>query len=732
MRNRFSLPVAVLAFSLSVGAPKLSAAPDGNTARTGKAVASPDGKISLVFELTGGAPSYAVNFKGQPVILPSALGFDLKDGAMKTGFTLLDARKSSQDETWTQPWGEQRNIRNHFNELAVTMRQTGDQGRKLRIIFRVFDDAIAFRYEWPEQDALKDFDIMDELTEFVFPADDLALWQPAFRPQHTEQLYAKTRLSELLRQTRLEHGDAAAGDNPKKDPVRAVTTPLIIQTDNGVYLVIHEADLTDYAAMELQPRDNNTLKCYLAPWSDGIRVKTSAPAVSPWRFVMISDKLSDIVEATSATALNLNPPSRITDTSWIKPGKYIGIWWGMHLGKYTWNPSKPGEESSDGLGATTKNTREYIDFASKYGFSGVLIEGWNKGWARDWVAHAAEFSFTEPNAEFDLAGLVAYAHEKGVDLISHHETGAVITNYEFQVEAAFAQCERVGIHHVKTGYVGMEPRVNRYDTDGRLIGTEYLDGQYMVRHYRKIAILAAKYHIMLDAHEPIKDTGEQRTWPNFMSREGARGQEYNAWSADGGNPPNHDVNLVFTRFLSGPFDFTPGVIQVTYPQYKKNNRVNTTAAKQLAMYVTFYSPLQMAADLPENYEKYPDLFQFILDVPADWDETHMINGEIGEYVTIARKQRGGGDWFIGSITNEKKRDFDLPLKFLVKNKTYAAEIYRDADDADWKTNPIAYKIEKCLVTCDSTLSLHLAPGGGAAMRLKPATQQDQEKLKPKD
>jgi alpha-glucosidase len=729
MNNRLSCLVAAAALLFAISGPRLSAAPDGKKVEVEKVVVSPNEKISLVFSLTDGSPSYAVNFNKRPVILSSALGFELKDGKMKTGFQLLDAKKSSKDQTWTQPWGEQREVRNHYNELTVSLQQAASPRRQLRILFRVFDDAIAFRYEWPEQAALKDFDVMDELTEFVLSSDPVALWQPALRPQQTEQLYAKTRLSELLRQSRLEHGDEAAGDNPKKEPLKAVTTPLTMQADDGVFLVIHEADLTDYAAMELQPRDNNTLRCYLAPWSDGVRVKASTPAVSPWRFVMIGDKLSDIVEATSATALNLNPPSRIADTSWIKPGKYVGIWWGMHLGKYTWHSSNPGGESSDGLGATTKNTRAYIDFASKYGFSGVLVEGWNKGWNKDWVAHAAEFSFTEPTKEFDLTGLAAYAHEKGVDLISHHETGSVITNYESQVEAAFAQCERLGIHHVKTGYVGMEPRVNCYDANGKLIGAEYLDGQYMVRHYRKIAILAAKYHIMLDVHEPIKDTGEQRTWPNFMSREGARGQEFNAWAADGGNPPGHDVNLVFSRFLSGPMDFTPGVIQVTYPQYRKNNRVNTTAAKQLAMYVTFYSPLQMAADLPENYEKYPDLFQFIVDVPVDWEATRMLNGEIGEYVTLARKQRGGGDWFIGSITNEKKRDFDLPLNFLAKNKTYVAEIYRDADDANWKTNPIAYKIEKLLVTRDSILPLHLASGGGEAIRLKPATQAEQEKLK---
>ena len=690
---------------------------------------SPNGEISLTFSLAGGTPSYSVNFKNRPVLRPSALGFEFKNGSMKSDYSLTDAKTSSKDETWTQPWGEQREIRNYYNELAMTLQQGGTQGRKLRLIFRAFNNAIAFRYEWPEQAGLKEFDIMDELSEFAFPADHMALWQPAFRPQHTEQLYAKTRLSELLRQSRLEHGDQKAGENPKLDPIKAVTTPLILQTDDGLFLAIHEADLTDYAAMELQPRDNNTLKCYLAPWSDGVRVKASVPAVSPWRYVMISEKLSDIVEGTSATSLNLNPPSQIADTSWIKPGKYVGIWWGMHLGKYTWHRSKPGEDSTDGLGATTKNTRDYIDFASKYGFDGVLVEGWNKGWAKDWVAHAAEFSFTEPTPEFDLPGLVAYAHEKGVDLISHHETGAVITNYEAQMEAAFAQCERLGIRHVKTGYVGMEPRVNRYDENGQLIGKEYLDGQYMVRHYRKVAILAAKHHVMLDAHEPIKDTGEQRTWPNFMTREGARGQEYNAWSGDGGNPPNHDVNLVFTRFLSGPFDFTPGVIQVLYPQYKKNNRVNTTAVKQLALYVTFYSPLQMAADLPENYLKYPDLFQFIREVPTDWDETHMLKGEIGEFVTIARKQRGSEDWFVGGITDEKGRDMGLSLTFLPKERPYVAEVYDDAGDADWKTNPFAYKLEKKLVTSSSSLQLHLAPGGGIAIHLKPATHEQEQALK---
>jgi alpha-glucosidase len=719
---------SLLAAILLLQGAEIGSALAAEASKTGDTILSPDGSIKLTFALDEGRPTYSVSYKNHPIILLSSLGFDFKNGAMKSDFVLTGVQKSSLDETWIQPWGERRKIRNHYNEQVFSLQQTTGDKREMKIAFRVFDDAIAFRYEWPKQPALKDFEIMDELTEFNFSSDPVALWQPAFRPQASEQLYSKTRLSELLRQTRLEHGDASAGDNPKQDPIKAVTTPLTMQTDDGIFMVIHEADLTDYAGMELQPKDGNKLKCFLAPWSDGVLVRASAPSTTPWRYVMISDKLSDIVENTSATSLNLNPPSRIADTSWIKPGKYVGIWWGMHLGKYTWHPSKPGEDSTDGLGATTKNTREYIDFASKYGFSGVLVEGWNKGWARDWVAHSAEFSFTEPNAQFDLPGLAEYAHSKGLDLISHHETGSVITNYEAQMDAAFTRLEQLGIRHVKTGYVGMEPRVNRYDADGRLIGSEYLDGQYMVRHYRKVAMLAAKHHVMLDAHEPIKDTGEQRTWPNFMTREGSRGQEYNAWSPDGGNPPSHDVNLVFTRFLSGPFDFTPGVLQVTYPQYRKNDRVKTTAAKQLAMYVAFYSPLQMAADLPENYEKYRDLFQFILDVPTDWEESHMVNGSLGEYVTIVRKQRGGDDWYLGSITDDQKRDFDVSLDFLEPGKKYVAEIYRDADDADWSTNPIAYKIEKRLVTKDSSLPLHLASGGGAAIRLKAASAKEADEL----
>lgn len=725
MRICRSLLNAVACAGLLAAGVATSAPAAEQSKRDTKTVTSPDKQISLAFHLDKGVPSYRVNFKSRPVILSSALGFELRDGALKSDFTLLDAKTSTFAAAWTQPWGEQRQVRNHYHELAVTLQQTDAAKRKLRVVFRVFDHAIAFRYEWPEQAGLKNFEIMDELTEFRLASDPLTLWQPALRPQQTEQLYVKTRLSELLRQTRLPQGDESFGDNPKKEPVKAATTPLTMQTDDGIYLVIHEADLTDFAAMQLQPRDNNVLKSFLTPWSDGVRVKASTPSVSPWRFVMISDKLADIVELTTLTALNLNPPSRIADTSWIKPGKYVGIWWGMHLGKHTWNPSKPGEGSTDGLGATTKNTRAYIDFAAKHGFDGVLVEGWNKGWAADWVAHAAEFSFTEPNAEFDLTGLAAYAHGKGVDLISHHETGSIITNYEAQAEAAFAQLEKLGIRHLKTGYVGMEPRVNRYDANGKLLGAEYLDGQYMIRHYRKIVALAAKHHVMLDVHEPIKDTGERRTWPNMMTREGSRGQEYNAWAPDGGNPPAHDVNLVFTRLLSGPMDFTPGVLQVTFPEFRKNNRVNTTVTKQLAMYVTFHSPLQMAADLIENYEKNPDLLQFIKDVPADWEETRMLNGELGEYVTIARKQRGSEDWFIGSITNEKKRQFDVSLKFLPKRQKYIAEIYRDADDADWKTNPYAHATDKRVVTSDAQLTLTLAPGGGAAIRLRQATKQDE-------
>ncbi len=682
-------------------------------------LASPDGRVVLKFELEAGAPFYSATVNGRPFLLRSALGFELKDGLFNSHFEIKDTTETSKDEIWEQPWGECREVRNAHRELALTLQETNGLHRSMRLVFRAFDHAIAFRYEWPEQPSLTRFEIRDELTEFVCTSDPLALWQPALRPEHAEQLYAKTRLSELLRQTRLPQGDASLGVNPNLEAMRAVTTPLPLETDDGLYLVIHEANLTDYAGMQLQPDDGNTLKCHLTPWSDGVCVKASTPFVSPWRLIMVSDQLSDIVELTAVTARNLNPPSRIADTSWIQPGKYVGIWWGMHLGKFTWDPTLPGKYSTDGLGATTQNTRDYIDFAAKYGFQGVLVEGWNKGWARDWVAHAGDFSFTEPNAEYDLEQLAAYAKTKGIGLIAHHETGAVIENYERQVEAAFTQCQRLGIHHVKSGYVGMEPRVIRRDADGKEIGREYLDGQYMVRHYRRMVELAARYRIMLDVHESIKDTGESRTWPNMMTRESARGQEFNAWAGDGGNPPRHDVDLFFTRCLAGPFDFTPGVLQVTFPDYRKNNRVNTTVSKQLALYVTFYSPLQMVPDLPENYENHGDLLQFIVDVPTDWDETRLLDGAIGEYVVVARKERGGDEWFIGAITNEKGRDLDLRLSFLPTGGRYDAEIYRDAVDAHWQTNPFAHEISKSLVTRDTRLSLHLAPGGGQAIRLKP-------------
>ncbi len=680
---------------------------------------SPNGSIRLDFILADGSPYYSATYRGHPVLNKSKLGVVLNVGVLDSGFQVSRVSRGSHEGVWVLPYGESRTVEDHYNQLQVTLTQMSGAHRAVRIIFRVYNDAVAFRYEWPRQKGLDDFEILDEETEFALAGDAMALWQPAYRPQASEQLYSHTRVSELLRQTRLPYGDATAGDNPNRDPVRAVTTPLTLEQDNGDYLVIHEADLTDYAGMELKPCPNNTLKSDLAPWSDGVLVRCKAPCVSPWRFVMISDDLGDIVQRTSDVAMNLNPPSAIGEPDWIKPGKFMGIWWGMHLGKYTWNPSKPGEQSTDGLGATTDNAHRYIDYAAAHGFSAVLAEGWNRGWAQDWVAHVSEFSFTQPNPQFDLNDVVRYAHSKNVDFIAHFETGAVITNFEAQADAAFAQCARLGIHHVKTGYVGMEPRVKRYDASGKYIGSEYLDGQYMVRHYRKIAELAAQYHVMLDAHEPIKDTGEQRTWPNFMTREGARGQEYNAWSPDGGNPPVHDVNLVYTRFLSGPFDFTPGILQVTYPQYRPHDRVQTTLVKQLAMYVCFYSPLQMAADLPENDEKYRGMFQFIMDVPVDWETTRWINGAIGEYETIARKRRGGADWYVGSMTNERGRDFPVKLDFLDLGRNYSAQIYRDDGDADWRTNPFACNITNCDVTSQSTLEFHLAPGGGEAIEIRP-------------
>jgi alpha-glucosidase len=563
--------------------------------------------------------------------------------------------------------------------------------RSMTIVFRVFDDGIGFRYEIPEQAALTDFEILDELTEFTLTGDHQAWWIGAYWWNRYEYLYQQSPISEI----------------------DTVHTPLTIETADGLYLSIHEAALTDFASMTLVNSGKNVLTADLVPWSDGIKVKTSAPMKSPWRTIQITDTPGGLI--TSYLILNLNEPSKLGDVSWVKPGKYVGIWWEMHIDKSTWG-------SGPRHGATTANAKRYVDFAAKYGFDGVLVEGWNIGWDGDWIKNSDKFQFTTPHPDFDIDEVNRYAAGKNVRLIGHHETSGGISNYERQMAEAFAYYERLGIRAVKTGYVNHAQGIKRVDENGEVHG-EWHHGQFMVRHYRKAVEEAAKYHLMLDVHEPIKDTGIRRTYPNMMTREGARGQEFNAWGPKGGNPPEHTTILPFTRLLAGPMDFTPGIFDLLLEDRRPNNRVNTTLAKQLALYVVLYSPLHMAADLPENYEARPGPFQFIVDVPTDWEDTRVLHGRIGDYITVARKDRISEDWYLGSITDEEGRLLEAPLGFLDPNKQYVAEIYCDGPGADWESNPYDIEIKRIPVNNSMTLTLRLAPGGGQAIRFRPAAKE---------
>lgn len=655
-------------------------------------VTSPDGDIQVDLTMMDGTPHYQIYYAGKAVLLPSRLGFRFQDDVPFEGnLSVASSESSTFDEMWTQPWGEVKEIRNHYNQLKVAL--VDPQDRHLVVVFRAFDDGIGFRYEFPEQNGLEDFEITDELTQFVFTDNHTVWWIPAYRDNRYEYLYSENTLSFLLKPT-----------------IRAVHTPLTIKTVDGLFLSIHEAALTDYSSMTLVPQEDYTLECDLVPWSDGVKVKVSAPHTSPWRTIQIAERPGDLI--TSYLILNLNEPNQLEDISWIQPGKYIGIWWAMHIDKWTWG-------SGSLHGATTEHTKEYIDFAAKYGFKGVLVEGWNRGWDGDWSRNGNYFSFTKPYGDFDLEEVTRYAAEKGTRLIGHNETAASVTNYERQMEEAFSLYQQLGINTIKTGYVGWGQTIASLDENGAFAGYEWHHGQYMIRHYRKVVQTAAKYGILVDAHEPIKDTGIRRTYPNMMTREGARGQEYNGWDPDGGNPPEHTVLLPFTRMLAGPMDFTPGIFDILRDE-TAIARVNTTLMKQLALYVVLYSPLQMAADLPENYEGHP-AFQFIIDVPVDWETTQVPHGEIGEYITLVRKDRHSPDWYIGSITNRDERDLKLPLDFLDENTSYVIQIYEDGPNADWESNPLDFEISTWSVNQDTILDIHLAPGGGYAARIYPKT-----------
>ena len=645
-------------------------------------VRSPGGVLTLQVFLEHGQLSYALSRLQRPVLERSALGLQWEDRQLAEGLRLLDSRVAEVDETWEQPWGEQRLIRNHHRELQLELATVEDH--RLTVTFRVFDDGLGFRYAWPE-DGRSDREgrLRDERTEFRLAGDATVWWTQAYQDNRYEYLYTRSPLAQMS----IAH------------------TPLTMETADGLYVSIHEAALVDYPSMTLERTGGTTLKANLVPWAGGALAYTAAPGQSPWRTVQVADTPGGLV--TSYLILNLNEPSRIADTSWIEPGKYLGIWWGMHIGTQTWAPGPL-------LGATTETVRQYLDFAADHGFGSVLVEGWNVGWDQAWWdGQGDKFQFTDPQPAFDMEVLSAHARERGVRIIGHHETGAVVDNYEAQLEDALAYAARHGQNAIKTGYVGTRLTT----TTGQ---REWHHGQFGVRHYQKTVEAAARHQIMLNIHEPIKDTGLRRTWPNLMTREGMRGMEYDAWSGDGGNPPEHHVLLPFTRNLAGPFDYTPGVLALFFPETRPQNRVNMTVAKGLALYVTIYSPLHMVADLPENLAGHPAL-PWLQQVPTDWETTVVLDARLGDYVVIARQDRHGPDWYLGAITDEVGRQLEVPLTFLEPDVTYRATRYEDAPDGDWRTREgaLALVISESEFRRGDTLRLRLAPGGGAAVRFAP-------------
>ncbi len=644
-------------------------------------VTSPGNVLSVSVGIGGeGRVSYAVTRKGAAVIDPSQLGFLFTDAPqMLRNFAIESQATRDVDDSWTQPWGEWTTVRNHYRELHIVLRETSTLHRRLGLTFRVYDDGIGFRSEFLDNAPVN---IAEELTQFRIAQPATAWWCTAFESNREEYLYHRTPIAEI----------------------GIAQTPLTLRLADGTHVAIHEAALVDYAGMNVAKVEGGLLKAVLTPSSTGPKVSRAGPFTTPWRVLLIASDAPGLYMA-NPLILNLNEPNALGDVSWVHPRKYIGIWWGMHLDTQSW-------ASGPKHGATTGNALKYIDFAAKNGFTGLLVEGWNKGWDGDWFANGWDFNFTEPYPDFDLAKVQAYALKHGVTLIGHHETSANIAHYEAQMGAAFDLDQKLGIDAVKTGYVSDAGGVQAMGADGR-IHYEWHEGQVMARHHLRVVTEAAKRHIAIDAHEPIKDTGLRRTYPNWVSREGQRGMEYNAWGSPK-NPPEHEANLVFTRMLGGPMDFTPGVLSL---KGRGGSDILSTMAKQLALYVVIYSPIQMAADLPENYARYPAAFQFIKDVAVDWSDTRVLNGEVGDYVTIARKARGSNDWFLGSVTNADARSLTVTLDFLDPGKTYTAQIYRDGPGADYRTDARhSIAIETRKVRSTDTLTLALAPGGGEAVR----------------
>lgn len=682
---------------------------------------SPDGEIKVQFGLTeGGTPQYKVDYKNNTIIHWSRLGISFKEAEdMIKGFKVEDIKSQTYDDIWPMPWGEQSTVRNHYNELKIFLKEDKEDGRGLNLIFRVFDDGVGFRYELPKSEIEGADDkliITDEHTMFSLTGDHKVWWIPGDWDIY-EHLYTESKFSTIDALAKRDHPNLSATYIPEN----AVNTPVTMKTESGVYLSFHEANLTDYAGMTLKvnQKDLTMTSGLVGSERIGGKAEISLPFQTPWRTIQIADRAGDLIE--SKLILNLNPPSKVGNAEFFTPMKYMGIWWEMHIGKSTWDMessqdmntyTKKKKRGESRHGATTANAMKYIDFAASNGIQGLLVEGWNTGWNK-WINDDREgvFDFITPYADYDFERVMAYAKEKGIKVIMHHETSSAPRTYEKQMLPAYDFMQQHGISAVKTGYVG------------KIIPKgEYHHGQWMVRHYHKVLEETAKRGIAVNAHEPIKGTGKRRTYPNAIAREGLRGQEFNAWASDGGNPPNHLPTVAFTRMLSGPIDFTPGAFNIKFNEYKKENQVNTTLAHQLALYVVIYSPVQMACDLPQHYTladgtTHP-AFAFISDVGVDWADTQVLDGEVGDYVVIARREKGTDHWFVGGITNEDKRDYKLSLSFLPKGQQFSLTLYKDGAEAHWDSKPEDYEIETMVVNSEQTIDIHMAPGGGFAASIK--------------
>jgi len=700
MKNLFFASLILFAFSSIAEAQQLK---------------SPEGKFVMEFSLQNdGTPTYNLKYKNKEVIKTSKLGLELKDDkkSLLNDFTVVDSKTSTFDETWKPVWGEVDKIRNHYNELAVTLNQKGTD-RQIVIRFRLFDDGLGFRYEFPTQKNLTYFIIKEERSQFAMAGDHTAFWIPGDYDTQ-EYDYTKSKLSEIRG---LSEKAFTANVSQKSFSPTGVQTALMLKTNDGLYINLHEAALINYSCMHLNLDDKTmTFTSWLTPDAKGDKGYMQAPSHSPWRTIMVSDDAREIL--ASKMTYNLNDPSKIENTSWIKPVKYIGVWWEMITGKSSWSYTNDFPTVQLGVsdfskakpngthGANNANVKKYIDFAAANGFDAVLVEGWNEGW-EDWFGHSKDyvFDFVTPYPDFDVKGLHEYAKSKGVKMIMHHETSGSVRNYERHMDAAYKFMNDNGYDAVKSGYVGdILPRgENHYN-------------QWIVNHYQYAIEKAADYKIMVNAHEAVRPTGIARTYPNLIGNESARGTEYQAF---GGSKPNHVTVLPFTRLIGGPMDYTPGIFEMDISKMNPDNKshVNSTIANQLALYVTMYSPLQMAADTPENYNRFPDAFQFIKDVAVDWSESKYIEAEPGDFITVARKAKGTNNWFVGNVNGETARTSNIDFSFLEKGKKYTATIYADAKDAHYKTNPQAYTIKKIAITNKSKLSQLSAPGGGYAISI---------------